>query len=785
MVVCDPFRQGFKYFLNNIHFDKYQFLSNEYWFLGLAKSDPWKDTVGNAIDNTPPTNVDSVESQVNFKRNMLFAKRIFPTDVSLAVRRVDWEPNQIYTQYDDDIDLFNDTNPANFYVLVEKRRVYKCISNNSASSSTVAPTHTDTSIRQLSDGYRWKFLYTITEDNDENFLLDDFMPVEFINNIPNNATRLLQWDVQQAAVDGSIEHVEVESVGATFVKGILPGDTTNVFTTDISAGSLTGLISSSGLDFATPSSIVDYSIKVDTGQGEGQQRRILQSVASAKGTDGNPILEITVDRPYSTSVSANSSSFSLAPSILVRGDGSSNNNILNSTNNHAEFIAVLDSNRRLSSVTVQDPGKDYSHIKLDVLPSDPLLDNTNQNAEARAVVSPKGGHGSNPTLELGASKLIVRKSFVSDESKEAVVDNDFRQFGLLRNPELSNRRFKMQLLQPTAVGDFTVGETASQGFSGGQTNDGVTGFNIIRGTVVSFSNSTVTGCSELVVDTVKSLTTSITGQSLHFQRHGIVEGNGGATANIVNVDYAFTAGTEATDKLILSLLTTGLSASAGFDKDSFTPGKYVFGVGNSLTANGSFREPLSRSYASGRIQAWNVNSNGDGGDLSLVETRGVFEIDENISEVDFDLNNRVENKARIQKISTGTKNARTIYDQRISLNITGVDGDTLTVNSFATDAGITFADHTGSTAVILNEGVVLKYGSVAGELIVTNAFGDFSTTGQYLVSSDTTPINVQVIGISHSNELKINSGDVEYIQNIRPIIRGLNQTEEARIILGF
>jgi hypothetical protein len=149
------------------------------------------------------------------------------------------------------------------------------------------------------------------------------------------------------------------------------------------------------------------------------------------------------------------------------------------------------------------------------------------------------------------------------------------------------------------------------------------------------------------------------------------------------------------------------------------------------------------------------------------------------------LNNRVENKARIQKISTGTENARTIYDQRISLNITGVDGDTLTVNSFATDAGITFADHTGSTAVILNEGVVLKYGSVSGELIVTNAFGDFSTTGQYLVSSDTTPINVQVIGISHSNELKINSGDVEYIQNIRPIIRGLNQTEEARIILGF
>ena len=404
---------------------------------------------------------------------------------------------------------------------------------------------------------------------------------------------------------------------------------------------------------------------------------------------------------------------------------------------------------------------------------------------ARAIVSPKGGHGSNAPSELGASKIIVRKSFVSSESNEAVVDNDFRQFGLIRNPELSNRRFKLQLLQPTALGDFVAGETATQGFSGGETNDSVTGFNIIRGTVVSFDHSSITGCSELVVDTVKSLTTGTEGQSLHFQRNGIVRANGGATANIVSVDYAFTAGLEATDKLILSILPTDLSGNAPFNDNSFVAGKYVFGDGNSLTANAIFREPLTRSFASGRIKKWTVNTTNDGGDLDLVSTRGVFNVDENISEFDFEFKNKVENKARIQKISSGTENAKTIYDQRISLNITGVDGESLSVNSFATDAAITFANGTGPTAVIIKEGVVLKYGSVSGELVVTNAFGDFSTTGEYIVSSDSTPINVQVIGISHTNELKINSGDVEYIQNIRPIIRGLNQTEEARIILGF
>ena len=252
----------------------------------------------------------------------------------------------------------------------------------------------------------------------------------------------------------------------------------------------------------------------------------------------------------------------------------------------------------------------------------------------------------------------------------------------------------------------------------------------------------------------------------------------------MGVDYAFTAGTEATDKLILSLLPTGLSTV--FKNDSFITGKYVFGDGNSLTAaNDAFREPLNRSFATGRIQKWSPNVDLDGGDLSLVKPKGVFAIDENISEFNYDFTEKAVNKARVQKITTGTEGAKTIYDQRISLNITGVDGGDLTVDSFITDASLTFADHTGSTSVILNEGVIVKYGSVEGELVISNAFGNFSTTGQILVSSDTTPINVQVIGISSSNDLKINSGVVEYIQNIRPIIRGLNQTEEARIILGF
>ena len=57
------------------------------------------------------------------------------------------------------------------------------------------------------------------------------------------------------------------------------------------------------------------------------------------------------------------------------------------------------------------------------------------NAVARAVISPQGGHGSNPIKELGAYYIIIDAQLVANEgSGDFIVDNDFRQLGLIRNP---------------------------------------------------------------------------------------------------------------------------------------------------------------------------------------------------------------------------------------------------------------------------------------------------------------------------------------------------------------
>ena len=57
---------------------------------------------------------------------------------------------------------------ANFYVMNSERNVYKCLdNNNNDSGSTVEPTGTDTIVLSTADGYKWKYMYTLSLLNNQ------------------------------------------------------------------------------------------------------------------------------------------------------------------------------------------------------------------------------------------------------------------------------------------------------------------------------------------------------------------------------------------------------------------------------------------------------------------------------------------------------------------------------------------------------------------------------------------------------------------------------------------
>ena len=122
---------------------------------------------------TPPDN----ENTQNFTYDsMLACKKIASTNAGFVVPRRNWITGTVYDYYRHDYGGYitggttaQTSNSgaatlydATFYVLTTARNVYKCLDNNNNATSTVEPTGTSTTILTTADGYKWKYMYTLT-----------------------------------------------------------------------------------------------------------------------------------------------------------------------------------------------------------------------------------------------------------------------------------------------------------------------------------------------------------------------------------------------------------------------------------------------------------------------------------------------------------------------------------------------------------------------------------------------------------------------------------------------
>ena len=151
--------------------------ANYYYFIG--KILPWSNVL------YPDNPVQTYDYEYNTRNEIIAVKKIQPTDISYVVPRIDWISGSVYDQYDGDYysgftaySGATSLKSAQFYVLVDEKNVYKCLFNQNGSSSTVKPTGTSVTPFTTSDGYVWKFLYTIPLSQKNRFLTEDYMPVQ-------------------------------------------------------------------------------------------------------------------------------------------------------------------------------------------------------------------------------------------------------------------------------------------------------------------------------------------------------------------------------------------------------------------------------------------------------------------------------------------------------------------------------------------------------------------------------------------------------------------------------
>lgn len=289
-------------------------------YLTFGKSSSW------ANDAAPPQANTSTVEHNDIWKNMIGGKRISGNNIRHAIPRVDWTSGVVYEAYSDTNDSLEQLNINNqFYVLTSEHNVYKCLSNNGGVPSTIMPNILVTTTHfQTSDGYIWKYMYSLNAEEKLRFLTSSFMPVKTISESDNSQ----QWLVQENSIDGAIHVIDVLNGGSNY--------------------------------------------------------------------SANDVV------------------------VSIVGDGF-----------YANAFAVLNtSSNTVQSIVVDNLGYGYTHANVT------LISSFGGGATARAIISPPGGHGSDPLTELGGSYLLVNVQIRDTENGVLSTHNDYRQIALIEDPRL-------------------------------------------------------------------------------------------------------------------------------------------------------------------------------------------------------------------------------------------------------------------------------------------------------------------------------------------------------------
>lgn len=397
-------------------------LSNEYYF---AVSSISLDVLS-TIDV-----VNSSHSKNQFKENIVFGKKVYPEDIKFMIKYYPWQSDAVYDQYDDVIDLED----KKFYAVVGPNnndsgdyRVYKCLDNNNGAESISPPNYnaeTENQIYAETDGYVWKFMYYLSEQEFEAYNAVGYIPLEKVFDINPVAERFDVAANTNVAVAGSqISDVVVENAFDNF--GYPSIDNGIIINTPNNDG--TFLIRSGNLS-ETSNFYSGMTIYITNNSNEVSKTYIIDTYR----WDDNPASDVAKVRvigdPLGDGI-VGSSSFRIVPTIELTGDGSG-----------GELVAVV-TEGRITGVEVIQSGNDYNNVTATVV--DPQINFAPSNpntidvrAVLRPVLSPFGGHNFNLIDEMHCRNILLYAYITESDNNQIARSNTYSALGLIKNPEFT------------------------------------------------------------------------------------------------------------------------------------------------------------------------------------------------------------------------------------------------------------------------------------------------------------------------------------------------------------
>jgi len=386
-------------FRNTNEFIEYVKSGNANLYAFVARSQSWDD------DTNPPSVLLSEKEQRDTWNDMMVLRRVNNTDIVSGVRRIPWESGTVYQEYDDTINLEEE----NFFVFTSpESNVYLCIDNNNGAPSTSKPNHRNENVVEEPDGYKWKYMTTVSTS-----LLNKFLTIDYIPSEETDETR-------ESASPGSIEHLKVEESGSgypvnrsisdsTEIPIFIQGDGAQVSSATASITVIQGAVGSINITdsgegyFFGPGVAFPVAIRQITTNG------VVQNAYGIATTDLNGSID-------SVSIVVPGSGYQQGSVSIVQSSGEG----YAETNANGEIINA--------EMRIGRSGNDFFKA------TGAIVSETGNGAQVRPIISPEGGFGVNQLKQLYAHYALVSIELDPTDILDIISLNEFRRLGLISNP---------------------------------------------------------------------------------------------------------------------------------------------------------------------------------------------------------------------------------------------------------------------------------------------------------------------------------------------------------------
>jgi hypothetical protein len=402
--------------------------------------------------------VNTAEYQTLFMNEwqLLFGKKLLKQNFSYLIKNNPWVSNTVYTMYDNTDVSMNEEN--NFYVISPpdypggNYNVFKCIDNANNVPSTVKPNIVQATTFQTSDGYKWRYMSSITYKQYVDIATSDYCPV-----YSNNITALY------ANLYSGVETVMILNSGSNYSAyddGIIQSANDVVIQIENASSAQNGLFNNSAIYIYNTESTTSQLLKIDN------------YIANSTGKWVYVNASANVDN-----ILTGSTKYKISPRVVFQTDG----------NTQPLAYSIIDPKANsISEIVILDPGSDINWANVSITAA------VGSGANLYAIVPPPGGHGFDIASELNVQGLAVTFNFSNNEVSTIPDNVIYNKIGIIKDPygyvnatsiekgSMFNSNTFNDLLKATLVAPvtFTVGTQVIGNTSGA------------RGTV-AFTNSSV------------------------------------------------------------------------------------------------------------------------------------------------------------------------------------------------------------------------------------------------------------------------------------------------------